>query len=598
MTESASAASAGTGHASAVSEGVATAVASLDSFCRAGVLVAADVHVARVLGRLCDVEDPDVLLAAALAVRGPRFGHTCVDLTAVRDTVAPEEDAELPHEDLVWPNPEAWVADVGSSPMVGDGRPLQLGGSLLYLDRSWRAERLVASALLARAGTVVADVDEAALDHCLGELDDPDKRRAAEVAVRRGLAVIGGGPGTGKTYTIKAILGLLAHQAEALGVSAPRIALVAPTGKAAQRVTESVADDDFTASTIHKLLRPRPDNATRFRHDSANPLPYDVVIVDETSMVSLDLMAKLLDAVRPDARLVLVGDPDQLTSVESGAVLGDVVGPAREVAPPSGPLSDSIVVLRGGRRFGGGIADLATAIQAGDAATTVSLLGADLPDVRWLPLDVADEDVVAELGPVRSVVTAAGDVMLAAAGRGDGLAAVQTLERVRVLCAHRRGNYGVQRWVERITQWLSDDVAGFDAAESWYVGRPVLVTANDYQLNVRNGDTGVTIVRDDGRLTVAFPKANDEVRHIAPHRLDAVQTVHAMTIHKSQGSQFDDVVVVLPDPSSRILSRELLYTAVTRAKISVTVVGTEAAIRAGVQRRVQRASGLREALWS
>jgi len=568
----------------------------LEPFNRAGVLNLADVHVAKTLARVCGEDDPLVVLAAALAVRAPRLGHVCLDLESVAETVAPEEDAEVPVEALEWPAVDEWLAAIERSSLVADDAPLRLDGARLYLNRGWRAEQLVIRSLLSRVSAETPAVDEAALERALSGVKDNHQRWAVETAVRRRFSVILGGPGTGKTTTIKTILEALRLQASASGRDEPDVALVAPTGKAAQRVTDSIKDQDFTATTIHKLLRREPDNATRFRHNVDNPLPHDVVIVDETSMVSLDLMAKLLDAVRPEARLILVGDPDQLVSVESGAVLGDIAGPVREQRA-DGPVADAIVVLRKVYRHGGGIADLAVAIQRGRPRPVLEVLGAGHEDVTWLEIDPA-EAVESALAPVRELVVDAGARLVAAARAGGAEIALQCLEEVRLLCAHRRGAYGVEDWVARVEKWLALDLDDFDPAQSWYVGRPVLVTQNDYQLGVLNGDTGVTIADpdDDGRLQVAFRQA-EATRTIAPQRLEHVQTVHAMTIHKSQGSQFDTVVALLPDPTSKILTRELLYTAVTRAKDRLTVAATAEAIEAAVARPVRRTSGLRDALW-
>ena len=581
-------------------EAVVLAPSGLADFNAAGVLNAADVHVAKAVGRIGGEEDPVVLLAVALCVRGLRLGHTCIDLRSVSETVTPEEGATLPLDALDWPDPPAWRDTVAGSPVAGNQLPLRVDGWRVYLDRYWRAEQVLVDALRARAGDVVAEVDEAALEAGLAEMDDPNQRRAAETAVRRRLAVIAGGPGTGKTTTLRKIVDLLVAQADALGLAAPRIALVAPTGKAAQRVTESLADDEYRALTIHKLLRRLPDNSTRFRHDRHNPLPHDVVVVDETSMVSLDLMAKLLDAIRPDARVLLVGDPDQLVSVEAGAVLGDIVGPARESADAEGPMAASIVVLQRARRYSedSAIAALANAVRVGDDDAAVTVLAAGAEDVRWITVDVGDDSLDESLlTPVRDVVVAAGRALYDAAERGAAEEALAVLNRERLLCAHRHGPYGVSTWVPRVERWLTADVPGFAPVDPCYVGRPVLVTSNDYQLGVFNGDVGVTVRQGDRRVVAFAQSGGAAPKLLSTHRLEAVETVHAMTIHKSQGSQLAHPVIVLPDETSRILTRELFYTAATRAETALTVVATEAAVRAAVRRQVRRVSGLGERLW-
>jgi exodeoxyribonuclease V alpha subunit len=580
-----------------VIETVIGADGALAEFNAAGVLAPVDVHAARAMARICADDDPLVLLAAALTVRAPRYGHVCVDLRDVRSTVTVDDDVAVAVDDLPWPGDvDAWVAALAGSPLVGPDRPLRLEGERLYLERYWHAEQEVIAWLTA-AATEVTAVDEPTLAADLQRLFTDDlQRRAAETAARRRLTVIAGGPGTGKTYTISRIIELLESQAAAQGLPGPKIALAAPTGKAATRVTESIGGE-HQALTIHRLLRRHPGNATRFRHDASNPLPHDVVIIDETSMVSLTLMAKLLAAIRPDARVVLVGDPDQLVSVEAGAVLGDIVGPVRSDAA-KGPLRDSIVVLSRERRYGdtSGIAELAHAIQGGDSDAVLGVLRGGSADLNWLEVDPGDESATdVRLRVVREAVVAEGRAMFAAACSGDGAAALAALDSLRVLCAHRRGPYGVATWIPRIERWLAASLEQFAAAEQWYLGRPVIVTQNDYQLGVSNGDVGVTIARDDRRV-VAFA-SGENVRTLSPSRLDAVDTVHAMTIHKSQGSQFKHAVVVLPDATSPILTRELLYTAATRAQERLTLVGTEESLRAAVARQVHRTSGLRDRLW-
>jgi exodeoxyribonuclease V alpha subunit len=594
----------------------------LADFNRAGVLTAADVHVAMRLGALSGVADEDVLLAAALAVRGPRLAHVCVDLTTVRSTATSDLDEPVDVQALPWPEPEKWERLLAASPLVEVGkdgaadRPLRLDGSLLYLDRYWREERSIATDLLDRAARPPADIDEAVLtaglDRLFGTDADDLQRAAARAAVEHRFTVVAGGPGTGKTTTVARILALLAEQAVAAGQRLPRIALAAPTGKAAARLEESVHHETSqvpvdaavrehllaaSASTLHRLLGWRPDSRSRFRHDRRNRLPHDVVVVDETSMVSLSLMARLVAAVRDDARLVLVGDPDQLASVEAGAVLGDIAGTTAESRrPQDGPIADGIVVLRRVHRFGGRVVDLAAAIQRGDADTTVDVLLKGGEGVRWIAREVDEAATESVLQPVRERVVSAARRIVDAATAGDAATALESLRAMRVLCAHRRGPYGVSEWTARIERWLAAAIPGYADAGEWYVGRPLLVTENDHALRLYNGDTGVVVQFADGTTRAAFERGGDLLQ-VNPRRLSAVDTVHAMTIHKSQGSQFDAVAVILPDADSPILTRELLYTAVTRAQTELIVVGTEHSIRAAVARPITRASGLRRRFW-
>ena len=604
----------------------------LDTFNAVGLLSAADVHVAQRLCALVGEEREPVAFAAALAVRGPRLGHVFVDLTTVAETASVDSDEPVDLTQLPWPDPEDWVAELASSALVAVGedeepadRPLRLSGTHLYLDRYWREERQVAADLLALNGSSVPPVDLAALDAGLTRLfgAEADRQRdAAAVAVTRPLAVVAGGPGTGKTTTVARIVALLAEQAARAGAPPPMVALAAPTGKAAARLQESVHAEAraldvapdvrelllrLDASTLHRLLGRRPGSFSRFAHDRGNRLPHDVIIVDETSMVSLPLMARLVEAVRTDARLILVGDPGQLTSIEAGVVLGDIVGPAGDgvsvptpadaAGPPAAEgLARSIVVLERVRRFGEGIAELAGAIRRGDGDAAIAALHGSSTEVTWAPFDVEDAESEADLDVVRDAAVRAGAEVVARARAGEAEAAIAALGRFRLLCAHRRGTHGVSNWNSRLQAWLGERIEDLDLDQRDYVGRPLLVTENDNELRLYNGDAGVIVQTDSVRADAVFERGGELVR-VSPLRLGAVDTVYAMTIHKSQGSQFGTVAVLLPPVSSPILTRELLYTAVTRAREQLIVVGTEEAVRTAVARPVARASGLRERVW-
>nr|WP_297427514.1 exodeoxyribonuclease V subunit alpha [uncultured Actinotalea sp.] len=603
---------------------------------RAGVLAAADVHVAQRLARLTGERDERVVLAVALAVRALRQGAVCVDLGDRSALTTTEADETA--EDLPWFPPAEWAAAIEASRLVAVGpdedpddvRPARWVGGRLYLDRYWRDEQLVRAALDERLGTLDERAFEpAAVRAAVTRLfpvptDDRQRLAAATTALSR-ITVLTGGPGTGKTTTVATLLAALQECAD----GGLRIALAAPTGKAAARLQEAVhavlrdlpATDQErvgspTATTVHRLLGWR--SATRFRHDRAHRLPHDVVVVDETSMVSLPLMARLLEALRPQARLVLVGDPDQLASVEAGAVLGDLVArppaaaagadlPTRlaAVVPEDLPdrpgdreaLRNGVVRLTRVHRFHGALAELAEAIRQGDADATLAVLRGGAAGVELVePRDTAaehhltDDDVTG----VRADVVATGSALVEAAQAGDAAAALRALEEHRLLVAHRRGPAGVSTWADRAERWVAE-ATGTDLGGPWPLGLPLLVTTNDRDTGLSNGDTGVVVADGTGGRAVAFgdPSAPRLVR---PHRLPAVQAVHAMTVHRGQGSQFRRVSVVLPPATSPLLTRELLYTAVTRAREHVRVVGSEEAIRVAVGRPIRRASGLREPL--
>jgi len=608
----------------------ARATGTLAAFNRTGVLTAADVHVAATLGRLAGESDDRVLLAAAFAVRGVRLGSVCIDLSQVRRTATADTEEPVDLDALPWPDPAGWSAACEASPLVAVGvtgapdRPLRLVGGLLYLDRYWRQEESVRAELDARAARTPPSVDGSRLREALGRLfpgPTPDHQRLAAAACATGwLTIVAGGPGTGKTTTVARLLAVL----DAVLDSPPRVALAAPTGKAAARLQQAVAEESerltargqpaprpTAASTLHRLLGWRPGSHSRFRHDRNNRLPYDVVVVDETSMVSLTLMARLLDAVRPDARIVLVGDPDQLASVEAGAVLGDLVGrPERpppdarseevarllpadvEAADVGRELRNDVVRLRTTYRFGGTIGALAEAIRGARADDVLAALRSDEPDVEFLDCASLDSRTPPGLEPLRRDVETAGRALVAAALAGDVDAALDALEAHRLLCAHRQGAYGVTRWSLEVERWVAAETAGDVDTGEWYVGRPLLVTSNDYELKLYNGDTGVVVDGGPRGRLAAFRQGGETVL-LPPGRLSAVHTVFAMTVHRGQGSQFRRVSVLLPPADSPLLTRELFYTAVTRAREFVRVIGTEDAVRAAVGRPIVRASGLR-----
>lgn len=632
----------------------------LATFSAGGVLHAADVHVARRLGQLGGETREDVLLAASLAVRAVRHGSVRFSLDDVAASVVAEDAgaegsviAELP-----WPQPDSWLELLRTSPLVrehgglgpdgnapggdnggdnggetggqtggsgpdtaaaatADVRPLQLWGRDVWLERYWRIEAAVADDLLRRSAAPPA-VDEDRLSAVLSELwpvpksgpdPDEDQRTAAGTALRSPVSILGGGPGTGKTTTVARILVALQAMTAgigAAGIGAPSIALAAPTGKAAARLQEAIgaaANDPalpaegrlllagLSTSTVHRLISAYRSSG-RSRYHAENPLPHDVVVVDEASMLALGLFHRLLAALRPATRLLLVGDPEQLTSVEAGAVLADL-----SAVHPTSSFAPGVSRLRLNRRSGDQpeLTALATGLRTGDVDAVLQVIAGGGQAISWY--EVADDQPLP--APVEAVLSAqllGVDRDLLAAGRaGDAEAAIGALERHRLLCAHRRGPRGVRYWTAQARRWLSEIEGGLPYAyDERYAGQPLLVTENDYENQLWNGDTGVVLARGDdlvaafGRGSTPFELPVGRVGHATP--------LHAMTVHRSQGSEFDEVTVLLPSAASALATRELLYTAVTRARRRVTLIGSSAAIRACVARPAQRATGLRRRL--
>lgn len=578
----------------------------------AGVMAEVDLRVADLLTRRCGIDDPLVLDLTALLVAAQRSGHTCLDLRLVdelRDSLlvglpvskAGGHDTTL--EDI--------VAALTSSPVVsgpGDlptGRqilPLHLDGVRLHSHRSRTDETTVANGLRRLAAspvTPVADLDER-LDRLFGDtgVDDP-QRQAAMAFATTGLTVVVGGPGTGKTYTIaRALAVLLAPGADG---NVPRVAVCAPTGKAATRTKESMIEaagtDGLTGaeadllrevdpSTIHRLLGSLPDSRTRFRHNAEEPLAIDAVVVDETSMVSQHLLARLLESLPSGARLLLAGDPGQLESIDSGSVLRDVVDAS---TAGGSPMTDRVITLTDNWRVTGRspVIDLANGIRSERPDDVIALLRAGDDRIRWIETELAtghSDEILAD------VIKPLTGISWSADSPEDEAALLGCLDAVgahRLLCGHRHGPAGVSTWNRLVEEHLQ--VHG-----DWYPGRMLLVTRNEIRSGLVNGDTGVVVDTPEGRR--ACFRLNGRPVLLTQAQLPPTETAFALTVHKSQGSEYRQVTVVLPPGGSPLLKRELLYTAVTRATRTVTIVGSEQAIRAAVVERTIRMTGLSDAL--
>ncbi len=547
-------------------------------------------------------QSPLVWAAAWLVSRATREGHTCIDLL----DPATQALAQALTDGV---GAAGWVETLAGSRVVGtpqEKTPLVLDARRrLFLRRYWEYEQRLARALTARAHRTT-DPDILRLEEGLKRLFPPPdggtdwQALSARVALTRSLCVISGGPGTGKTSTVVKILALLLEHYPAL-----RVALCAPTGKAADRLQSAVAASAARlpvaegvrgripreAQTLHRLLGFIPGRTT-FRHNALRRLPHDVVVVDEASMVDLALMTRLLDALREDCRLIILGDRDQLSSVEAGSVFGDICDAARGHVPedPDSPgLGGCMVELRHTWRFGdkGGIGRLSAAVRDADAASLWSVLQAGAGEVtaRELPRDLA--------GALAPLVCETWRPFFRANREEEYLA---ILERRCILSPVHKGPCGVENLNALIRHILAGE--GLVEAEGLhYHGRPIMITANAYDLGLFNGDVGLILKDEDtGELRAVFAVPGGPLRRISPARLPEHETVYAMSVHKSQGSEFDEVLLVLPQADTPVLTRELVYTGITRARKRVELWGAPAALERALNRSARRASGLRDAL--
>src|SRR5471032_1710426 len=657
----------------------------LERWVERGWLRALDKAFVAFLHELDPEADPLVLLAAALTSHQLGHGHVCLDLFATLQepdfalSLPPEGDVQggallLPSQLLVALDGEHWCRSLQTSSMVAPAddvgieaaqRPLVLSGRRLYLRRYWSYERRIDEALRRRLAEQEETPDDLAQRLTAlfgvaqpGALVDWQKLACA-LATRGAFSIVTGGPGTGKTTTVVRLLALL--QAPAVAAGKPlRIRLAAPTGKAAARLTESISAQvrsltvaeavrdkiPSDVTTVHRLLGSRP-GTRHFRHHAGNRLPLDVLVVDEASMIDLEMMANLLDALPAHARLVLLGDKDQLASVEAGAVLGDLCRDAEagwyspqtrqwleavsgESLETSGlhedlegthPLAQQVVMLRHSRRFGegSGIGQLARWVNQQQPDEARKLLAErNYKDVFSLPLKGEQDKALERLlldghndGPPgyrhylsllrnqRPPVDCALDDKRWTEWARQVLQAFDTFQ---LLCAVRKGPWGVEGLNQRVTDALLK-ARLIDSDQQWYEGRPVLMTRNDYGLGLMNGDIGIALKLPEREgpeagkhvLRVAFPRNDGQggVRFVLPSRLNDVETVYAMTVHKSQGSEFAHTALILPDALNPVLTKELIYTGITRAKDWFTLIEPRAGVfEEAVQRKVKRLSGL------
>lgn len=623
--------------------------------------------------------DELVLLAAALASHQLGRGHVCLDLKAALAepdatlSLPPEGEAgaqlpSRPSELLAGISQASWEKRLRDSALVADGAgstPLVLRDGRLYLRRYWQYGEQVAGSILHRLEhrfPTPANLAER-LDQLFNPLRSPREREksgihwqsvAAAIAAGSAFSVISGGPGTGKTTTVVQLLGLLQGLALEAG-NKLRIRLAAPTGKAAARLTESIGraigklpenlrDQMPTeVTTLHRLLGSRPDTR-HFVHTAQNPLHVDLLAVDEASMIDLEMMAALLAALPANARLILLGDKDQLASVEAGSVLGDICRNADrpgyrpettawiaentgyDLKPFGGDgnlLDQHIVVLRKSHRFGkdSGIGTLARAVNAGHSEGVSAVWNRGFGDIAQVALEDIEDEAFARLvlagrtgashqaGDAGAPVGYRAYLLGVKAGPRDNesetdwlRSVLETFDRFQLLTPLRKGPWGVEG-LNRKTADILYRAALIKCREGWYPGRPVLVTRNDYSLGLMNGDIGIFLpVSDENApgkksMRVVFPMADGTLKKVLPSRLHDVETVYAMTVHKSQGSEFEHTALVLPDSMNPVLSRELVYTGITRARRWFTLAGPRLDLLGeAVRRRTHRASGLGDLL--
>ncbi len=605
-----------------------------------GYITDTDVHFANFIAEIDKNDDPDIFLAAALVSRATENGDVYLDLGSVAETSISLElngDAAVKGPEL-----SDWSKKISQSGAVGkpgDFRPLILDKkNRLYLYRYWAYENHLSEAIARRMREDIRNIDRALLKDCLKRLfpenDDDSKwlKVAAVIAAFKKFCVITGGPGTGKTFTMAKILALLIVLSRKDTLN---ILLAAPTGKAAARIGESMkaakttlhCDDNIIdaipdgAYTIHRMLKTIP-GSPYFRHNAENPLIADIVVVDEASMVDLALMSKLIAAVPDNARLILIGDRDQLASVETGSVMADIcernnvhtfsryfckqfqditqqrIDVSNEEQKENPGIYDGMVVLKKSYRFAesSGIGECSRAVNRGKIDEAFFHLKNNPDQIGWKEISEPDAlyNAISEW-----VIQRYSEYLNA----DDPHKALELFSRFKILCAVKIGSLGVNA-INRLAEQILIGKGLIDpdkfSPHPWYRGRPVLITRNDYSLELFNGDIGVTMTAPDSKsreLFVYFQGVSGEPRRFLPNRLPEHETAYAMTVHKSQGSEFETVLLILPNRDYPVLTRELLYTGITRARKNISIWGTEGIIKTTISRKIERTSGLKDALW-
>lgn len=608
-----------------------------------------DLHFAKFISENSNNDDPDIILGAALASRVTVNGDVCLDLAVYENKILNQKKTNqaMPDYNLVCPELSTWLEKLLSINTVGkpgDFCPLVLDGTRLYLYRYWEYEKKLVNAIQNRVEKKDFEIpDTKHAREVLSKLfPEPVREKtdwqkiASLVGFFKRFSVISGGPGTGKTYTVAKILAFLCE----LSFCNLRIFLCAPTGKAAARLNESIrrakrtlaCSDDIKAAipdetfTLHRMLN-TITGTPYFRYNSENQLPADVVVVDETSMVDIALMSKLLQAVPVDARLILAGDSDQLSSVESGSVMGNLCNKNAPVFfsnsfcddlkkisgeninvsviqheikrsdKRNGMLLDCIVRLKERFRFkgAGSIGELSSLVNSGEVKKTLSLLKRK-NDVSFKNFCTHDDFL-------KELETRIADVISDCLMTQDPHEALERLNKFKILCAVKKGALGadtINRMAEKMLMRKKIILHENLSNNQWYKGKPILITKNDYKRELFNGDMGIILPdpsSQSNELYAFFQGEHGMTRKFFPNQLPEHKTAFAMTVHKSQGSEFDEVLLILPDKDNPVLTRELIYTGITRAKKKVSIWGTERILSMSISRCIDRTSGLSDALW-